>query len=126
MLCGCGATGRLSLTLSEAKRQNDATGETFRFGYDQPVIATWVGNYRFSRKYHLGFKWNYHSGSPYTPIVGSTQTPDGRNIPVLAESNSGRLPAYHRLDVRFDIDWVFNKWKLQTYFEIINFYNHIF
>ena len=25
--------------------------------------------------------------------------------------------------MRFDIDWTYNKWKLQTYFEIINAYN---
>jgi hypothetical protein len=118
-------SGWLSLTLSDAYRKNDYTDESFTFGYDQPVIATWVGNYRFSRKYHLGFKWNFHSGSPYTPILRGEETEpgSGRYVPVLGGNNSERLPAYHRLDVRFDIDWTYNKWKLQTYFEIINLYN---
>ena len=117
-------SGWLSLTLSESQRKIDSTGATFPFDYDQPVILTWVGNYRISPKYHFGLKWNYHSGSPYTPIVGSTLTDDGRHIPVLGATNSSRIAAYHRLDLRFDIDWVFNTWKLQTYFEIINVYNH--
>lgn len=124
-------SGWLSVTLSRSERHKDATGQTFPFDYDQPVIVTLVSTYKFNPKFQMGLKWNYHSGSRYTPIIDSrvddNGTPsdpsDDRYIPILGETNSDRLPDYHRLDLRFDYDWYFNKWKLQTYFEIINVYN---
>ena len=36
--------------------------------------------------------------------------------------NSGTLPVYHRLDLRLDRNYVFNKWKFNTYFELNNIY----
>ena len=124
-------SGWLSVTLSKSERHVDATGQTFPFSYDQPVIVTLVSTYKFSPKFHMGVKWNYHSGSRYTPITGGDQiagkgTPeisDDRYTPILGANNSARFPDYHRLDLRFDYDWYFNTWKLQTYFEMINVYN---
>jgi hypothetical protein len=71
----------------------------------------------------LSVKWNYHSGAPYTPIYGTSGTfPDGRPMPVYGAVNSGTLPAYHRLDLRLDRKYVYNTWKLNTYFELNNAY----
>jgi hypothetical protein len=111
------------LNLSKSSRRNDVTGESFRFEYDQPVNTTLVGNYKFSEAWALGMKWNYHSGTPYTPILGTSGTyPDGRPIPVYAGVNAGTLPVYHRLDLRLDRNYVFDRWKLNTYFELNNIY----
>lgn len=119
-------SGWLALTLSEAERQIDASGERFPFAYDQPVIVSFVSNYKLSRRWNFGAKWHYHSGSPYTPIIGGEPDPNdaNRTLPVYGSTNSERLPAYHRLDLRVDFDWIYNTWKLQTYFEIINVYNN--
>ena len=123
-------SGWLSVTLSKSERQIDTTGQSFPFDYDQPVIVTFVSTYKFTPKFQMGMKWNYHSGSRYTPITGGNPVDDGnsdpsddRYVPELGENNSARFPDYHRLDLRFDYDWFFNKWKLQSYFEIINVYN---
>jgi hypothetical protein len=111
------------LNLSKSTRRNDVTGESFRFQYDQPVNTTLVGNYKFSDDWSLGMKWNLHSGTPYTPILGTSGTyPDGRPIPVYAGVNSGTLPVYHRLDLRLDRYYLFDNWKLNTYFELNNIY----
>jgi hypothetical protein len=111
------------LNLSKSTRRNDVTGESFRFEYDQPVNTTLVGTYKFSEDWSLGMKWNLHSGTPYTPILGTSGTyPDGRPIPVYAGVNSGTLPVYHRLDLRLDRNYVFDRWKLNTYFELNNVY----
>jgi hypothetical protein len=120
-------TDRLSgwfvLNLARSQRRNDVTGETFRFQYDQPVNTTLVGTYRLSEAWSFGMKWNYHSGTPYTPITGTSGTyPDGRPVPVYAGVNSGTLPVYHRLDLRADRNYVFDRWKLSTYFEVNNVY----
>lgn len=120
-------TDRLSgwfvLNLARSQRRNDVTGEAFRFEFDQPVNTTLVGTYKLSEAWSFGMKWNYHSGTPYTPITGTSGTyPDGRPIPVYAGVNSGTLPVYHRLDLRADRNYVFDRWKLSTYFELNNVY----
>ncbi|HLY95855.1 MAG: carboxypeptidase regulatory-like domain-containing protein [Sideroxydans sp.] len=116
-------SGWFVLNLARSSRRNDVTGEAFRFQYDQPLNATLVGTYKLSEAWSFGMKWNYHSGTPYTPIVGTSGTyADGRPIPVYAAVNSGTLPVYHRLDLRVDRNYVFNRWKLNTYFELNNVY----
>lgn len=112
-------SGWLALSLSKARRQNDVTGRDFPFGFDQPVIAHLVLQYRQSERWMYGAKWSYHTGSPYTPIVGSYVDTDGRTRPVHGELNGERLPPYHRLDLRAD-------WKLSPRYsffgEVINAY----
>ncbi len=117
-------SGWLSLSLAKSERHNDITGENFVFAYDQPVNATWVNSYKLGGGWTLGSKWSYHTGSPYTPVIGTNGTyPDGRVRPVYGPINSARFPAYHRLDLRVDRTYVYNTWKLTTFFEIINAYN---
>lgn len=114
-------SGWLSVSLSKAERINTATGERFPFEYDQPVVVSLVGDYRFNDRWSLGAKWWYHSGAPYSPIIGST--PDavnpGRYIPVYGDINSERMPDYHRLDLR--VTRHYSK-KTTGYLELINAY----
>jgi outer membrane receptor for ferrienterochelin and colicin len=116
-------SGWLSLTLAKSERRNDLTGETFNFGYDQPINATVVGTYKLMNNWTLGAKWTFHTGNPYTPIVGTNGTyTDGRPVPLYGAINSERFPNYHRLDLRLDRTYVYNTWKLTNFFEIINAY----
>jgi len=116
-------SGWFVINLAKSQRRNDVTGESFRFQYDQPINATLVGTYKLSEAWSFGGKWSYHSGTPFTPITGTSGTySDGRPIPVYAGVNSETLPVYHRLDLRLDRNYVFNKWKFNTYFELNNVY----
>jgi len=119
--------GWLSFTLSRSEKTDDL-GNTFVYDYDQPILSTLVTNYEFARFWTFGIKWQYHTGKPYDPIIGSEPgfDVDGNPlyIPTYGDKNSVRFPSYHRLDVRVDRDWYFNSWKLKAYFEILNFYNH--
>jgi len=117
-------SGWFVLNLAKSQRRNDVTGEAFRFEYDQPINTTLVGTYKLSENWSFGAKWAFHSGTPYTPINGTTGAiyPDGRPVPAYAAVNSGTLPVYHRLDLRLDRNYVFNKWKFNTYFELNNIY----
>ena len=85
--------------------------------------ATAVLNYRHSAEWSFGAKWTYHSGNPYTPILGGKPPVNGQVLPEYADINSGRLPAYHRLDLRADRHYLFDTWKLNAYLELINAYN---
>jgi outer membrane receptor protein involved in Fe transport len=116
---GTRLSGFLSLTLAQAKRRNEVTGEEFPFSYDEPVIITSAAQYRLSERWQFGAKWSLHSGAPITPIVGSGIYPDGRPRPLYGAINSERLPPYHRLDLR--ADWHYSK-HLTAYFEVINAY----
>ena len=113
-------SGWLSVSLSRARRHNDATGEEFPFAFDQPVIITLVGNYKLNDRWQFGAKWSYHTGAPDTPIVSTTTDPDGRVRPVYGPINSDRLPSYHRLDLRAErtVSPTFS-----YYVEMINAYN---
>ena len=116
-------SGWFALTLARSSLHNDITGETFNFAYDQPVNATLVGNYKLTGDWTVGAKWTFHTGNPYTPVIGTNGTyPDGRPIPVYGANNSVRFPNYHRLDLRLDRRYVYNTWKLTTFFEVINAY----
>ncbi len=117
-------SGWLSVSLSKSQRRNDLTGKSFRFEYDQPINTTLVATYKSDVPgVSLSVKWNYHSGAPYTPINGTSGTyPDGSLIPNYGAVNSGTLPAYHRLDLRLDRNYVYNTWKLNAYFELNNAY----
>lgn len=116
---GYGLSGFVSLSVSKSKRHNDFTGENFTFGYDQPVIANAVLQYKASEKLQYGARWSYHSGHPDTPIIGTRTDVDGRIRPIYGTLNSERMPAYHRLDLR--VDYKYSD-KLSYYAELINAY----
>lgn len=117
-------SGWFALSLSKSLRHNDITGESFRFELDQPVNATLVAEYKLDADYTLSAKWNGHSGTPYTPINGTSGTyADGRPKPNYAAINSGTLPFYHRLDVRLERGLKMDNYKMEMYFEWNNLYN---
>jgi len=116
-------SGWFSLSLSRSERRNDITGETFRFELDQPVNAKLVNSYKLNDDWTLDTTWTAHSGTPYTPISGTSGSyPDGRSIPNYAAINSGTLPFYHRLDMRLERQLLRNTYKLNLYFELNNIY----
>jgi hypothetical protein len=118
-------SGWFSLSLARSERRNDITGESFRFELDQPVNATLVGSYKLNQDWLLDAKWTGHSGTPYTPILGTSGTyADGRPIPQYAAINSGTLPFYHRLDIRFERQLLRDTYRLNLYFELNNIYAH--
>ena len=121
-------SGWLSVSLSKAERTIDAQDKTFPFDYDQPINSTLVLNYRASKQWSYGLTWRYHSGSPFTPVIGNQTVtdPDGssRIRPVYGETNSERFPAYHRLDLRVDRDFVYERFLVDAYLELGNAYNH--
>lgn len=118
--------GWLSIAYSETKRKNIATGESFKYDYDQPWIINLVSNYQMTQDWQIGFRWRYQSGQLVTPVVGAVDANDPENPglfnPIYAELNSKRLPDYHRLDIRADRSFKYDDWQVDLYFEILNLY----
>ena len=44
-------------------------------------------------------------------------------LPIYGETNSGRLPPYHRLDLRVSKTFRFKSWGFGIFLELLNTYN---
>jgi hypothetical protein len=138
---------RFSGWVSYAYATADRTerGVTVPFEFDQRHTLNLTGTYQINDWLDLGVTWRYGSNFPYTPAVGVrpriiTAVVGGTTQAVVATDasgevifdvdrgganavNSGRKPAYHRLDLRatartsfWGADWAF-------YLDVINAYN---
>lgn len=128
-------SGWFSLTLSRSERTNHLTDETFRYQLDRPVMVNAVAIYQLNQRWSLSGRLTFYSGGRYTPVVGhhtEQYDPDGDNIDNInyevadyGKFNSASLPAYHRMDVRADYDYLKKeRYSISVFVEIINVYNH--
>lgn len=115
-------SGWLAASQSHSRRRNDITGQEINFANDQPWILNAVGTFWVNKKFSVGVNWRYHTGQPWTPVIGTYVDGTGRIRPLYAEVGSSRLPDYHRMDVRFNRDFVFKKYKMSAYLDLINAY----
>lgn len=63
-------------------------------------------------------------GNPYTPLESVKSIGNGAVQSVYGPVNSGRLPAYQRLDLRLTKTVVKKSWTISYYFDLINATNH--
>ena len=110
-------------------KRRDRPDEPYRlYSFDQTHVATFAASYNLTPTWEIGAKWQYRTGNPYTPVEDAIIQFDPRNgqpiyVPVYAETNSDRLPPYHRLDLRVSKTFQFGGWKLGAFFELLNTYN---
>jgi TonB family protein len=120
--------GWVAYTLSRAERQ-DHPGDPWRiFQFDQTHILTLIASYKLPRGYQVGLRFRYVTGNPYTPVTSPNGVFDantGSYRAIYAQPvYSGRVADFHQLDVRFDKEWLFNRWKLAVYLDLQNVYNN--
>ncbi len=115
-------------TYSVAKRE-DRPGEPERlYSYDQTHVATLTASYMLTPTWEIGAKWQYRTGNPYTPVTGAEIMPHPitgifRYVPIYGETNSARVPPFHRLDLRISKSFVYQRWRWGLFLELINAYN---
>ena len=120
--------GWVSYAYALSKRR-DRPDEPYRlYSFDQTHVATVAASYNLTPTWEIGAKWQYRTGNPYTPVEDAIIRFDPRNgepiyVPIYAETNSDRLPAYHRLDLRVSKTYQFGNWKLGAFLELLNAYN---
>jgi hypothetical protein len=117
-----GIVGSASYSYSVSKRKDASNLPEYYFEYDRPHILNLIGGIELSKTWQLGFKFQYASGNPYTPVIG-TAIKNGTYYAVDGAYNSSRLPDYHKLDIRIDKKFVFEKWTLTAYLDLWNVYN---
>jgi hypothetical protein len=82
---------------------------------------TWVP-FMPADEFEISLKWRYLGGRPFTQ---PTYYPELRRwiVEEQQELNTRRYPPYHRLDLRLDRRFLFPKWTLVVFFDIVNIYN---
>lgn len=116
--------GWIAYTLSRGTRVDSPVADERLFDFDQPHNFIAVGSYAWG-KWTFGGRFQYTSGEPDTPIIGSVFLSDlNTYIPIFGELNSERFEAAHQLDVRIDRVFEFDSWKLSAYLDITNVYAH--
>jgi TonB family protein len=117
--------GYLSYTLSRSERA-DRVNDPYRlFDYDQPHILTISSVYRLGRGWEAGVTFRLTAGNPYTPTIGGIYNKDTwLYSPIYGAVNSARNPYFHKLDVRIEKLWTFQRWKLAAYVDVLNVYNN--
>ena len=129
-----GPSGWLSYSYGLAQRERDgvrwAPGNDRR--HDLNLVATWQ-----LRRYRLGARFGYASGTPYTPIVGEivrraydpandtwgTGNPPLYLEPLGATRNSARYPATQRLDLEVSREMIYRGGSIAPYVSVVNAYN---
>ncbi len=117
--------GWLAYTLSRSERKESGQGEFVLADYDQTHNVNIVGQYRINHKWELGARFRYVTGNPTTPVIAASFDSDvDAYTPIYGALNSERNGAFHQLDVRVDRHFVFDTWRLTTYLDLQNAYNH--
>ena len=133
-------SGWLSYAYGRAER--DAYSRTYPMDYDRRHSLDLVGRYRFSDRFDVAFTARVASGFPYTPALGvrvsAVEDDRGMLVPerdtegnlvyeadmgTIGNLNSGRLPAYARVDVRATFRPGGNAGSWSLYVEVINVFN---
>lgn len=102
--------GHIGYTYSHTTRQFDNinNGTPFVYDYDRPHSINININYEYNEKWSFSALWTYHTGLPYTPMIGIQYVPtidpvtnetEYEQILYYADRNSDRMRDYHRLDL---------------------------
>ena|GEM_PF-5757980 len=117
--------GWFTYSYSRSRRKYLPDSDWTNYGYDRPDIINLVVDYVPDEKWEIGASWKYAYGNPYTVVKGSINIEDtGIYIPVTG-SEKKRNPPYHRLDLRVERKFLFNRWKLSIFTDIANLYFHL-
>ncbi len=96
---------------------------------DQRHTLCAVMNFDLGRKWMLSAKYQYHTGKPYTPVVGwhlEENSGEQGGIEWVSDYgaiNSARTPTYSCLDVKLAKQWVYPRMVVGAYIDILNVLN---
>jgi TonB family protein len=116
--------GWVSYTLMRSERQDCAACPWRLFDFDQTHILIIAAHAYLPKGFEIGARFRYITGYPYTVGQGGWYDADvDVYAPAQGPVNTGRLGAFHQLDIRFDKTFLFQRWVLKLYLDITNIYN---
>jgi len=114
--------GSLAYTYSISKRKDKPVLPEYYFDYDQRHNVILIAGYKLFNDWRIGIKFQYASGMPYTPVIGTEQIGQDWYI-VEGPKNSARLPDFQQLDLRLDKYFRFKEWTFSAYLDLWNVFN---
>ena len=119
--------GIASYTFGYSKFSN-ATGDLLPSSWDSRHILSLTGGKYLKRNWNIGARFRMQSGFPQTPydinrseLVNNWKITNGP-ISDYTQLNTLRGNLVHQLDVRVEKKWIFNKWQLTFYVDVVNAY----
>lgn len=103
-------TGWISYTLSRTERIYSCGLRPA--DYDQTHVLNVVLQVRLPWNLMAGAHFLLQTGRPVTTI-------DPNNLQAATRNNT-RLPDYYQLDLRIDREWIFRRWALSVFLEVLN------
>lgn len=121
--------GLVSYSYSQSERTDRIFG-TYPDDWDYRHVFTALAGVRPRRGLEFSARWRYIGGRPETRLVqrfevtpqGVVQPGSGYWVGFEGTHNGGRLPAYHRLDLRVDHRRQWGRFHLVTYIDLENVY----
>ncbi|HWO24430.1 MAG TPA: TonB-dependent receptor [Kofleriaceae bacterium] len=118
------AFGWLSYTFSVARQRNPSYTRWAPTSFDQPHVLNAVGSYKLGKGWELGLRFQLASGRPETPVIGATYNADtGEYEAVRGPLRSERVPMFRQIDFRVEKQWLYERWSLGLYLDVINVAN---
>jgi outer membrane receptor protein involved in Fe transport len=115
--------GWISYTLSRSERLDTLTNKWELYDFDQTHIFTAIAGYNLPLGFDVSARFQYVTGNPTTPIVGSVYDADeGSFSPISGARNSVRNKPFNKLDVRIDKSFIFDTWRMGVYLDVQNVY----
>jgi hypothetical protein len=115
-------TTQLVYTLLKSERTIPGFG-TQPAEFDQTHNLNLIGAYNTDRWTFSG-RFRFVTGLPYTPVRGATFDADNDvYIPLTGRIYSQRFDAFNQLDIRIDRKFIYDKWILTAYLDILNVLN---
>jgi len=122
--------GWLAYTLSRSERRDYEGGAPYLIPYDQTHNLTVLGSYRLGNGWEFGARFRIISGSLITQVRATPSLPSifaadaGASVPLQGQPYTERLPLFHQLDLRLDKRWQIKNYRVSTYLDVYNVYNH--
>jgi TonB family protein len=118
------AFGWLSYTYSKSLQRTGTGDNWIHTSFDQPHVLNAVASYKPGGGWELGARFQLASGRPDTPVLGATFDADcGCYVPLRGPTRSIRIPDFYQLDLRAEHDWIYQRWSLGVYLDVINALN---
>lgn len=110
-----------ALTLYSAEFSNGAQERTVSAVWDNGVLVSLLGGYKFGRNWEISSRYRYLGGAPYAPVdQEATLAAYPAIIRDYSRLGSVRLDAFGQWDLRIDKKWNFRGSSLDVFVDIQN------
>ncbi|HET9314995.1 MAG TPA: TonB-dependent receptor [Vicinamibacteria bacterium] len=111
-----GPSGWIAYTFGHA-RWSDEAGQRFDGDFDQRHTVTFFARWRLGSTFNVSTKLRHGSGFP---VAGYYEAGPGDDVFLSSRRNAYRPGGYSRWDVRADKAFLFQRFKLTLYGEVVN------